>query len=316
VSWSVLRREYQRERIGRSILAEVERAVDLATRRYDPVVYGGGAPTWAQARDDLIQEVVATVLLAEGQIDYLMQVSNTLDDFRALLFRQTRRLLARRRQRTVIDNLVERSREIVTRPPFDTVGRAPPTFRLAGRTCEERQPTDDERRLAASRITAIPRIPFNVTERAPIVYAAGALDKVVKGIADALPTSFTISDVDAILKIVLTDWIPSFLEEGEESVVVEDRELGPEAMVVVTSTVDRVLDAMSEEQSLIFLRKLEGVSDSEVAKELGLSRPTLAARKEGVWRLMEHELSDLPEEHQRAVTGELGLRLVGGATNE
>jgi DNA-directed RNA polymerase specialized sigma24 family protein len=311
MSWNALKGEFAKALLGPRILAEVERAVDLVVRRYDPVIYAG-TPDWGQARDDLVQDVVTTILLGEHQLDYLFQVASGLDDFRALLYRQVRRLLARRRQRTVIDNLIDRVREAVAAPPFEQVPGAPPRFRLVGREVEQRSPTEDEIHLAATRVAAIPRVTFNATERAPVVYHSDALATVLQIVAETLPSSFSLQDVDRILRLVLTDWIPRFLEEGEESFSARDEELTPEEMVVMQDIVTRVLTAMSADQRLILLRKLEGISDAAVAEEVGVSRPTLAARKNAVFRTLEVELQDMDSELQRAVTGELALRLAQG----
>jgi hypothetical protein len=313
MSLLALRAEFAQTWIGPLILAEVERAVDLVTPRYDPTVYAR-SESWAQARDDLIQDVVATVLIEEHQIDYLIQTANSLDDFRALLFRQVRRLLARRRQRTVVDNLLDRIREVLSRPPFEQAPGTPARYSLSGRATEHRSTTADEIYAAAARVAAIPRITFNVSERAPIIYNSEALPMVVAVIADSLPASFTLQDVDRILRLVLTDWIPRFLEEGEESFTARDEELTPEEMILVTDTVERLLAAITADQRLILLRKIEGVADGAVALEIGISRPTLAARKDAVFAILEPELDGMEPELQRAVMGQLALRLtaIGG----
>src|SRR5687767_130201 len=117
MSWTSLRDEFTELVVGPLILAEVQRAVDFAVRRYDPVIYAD-AQNWTQGRDDLVQDVVTTVLLHERQLDYLFETASDLDGFRALLYRQVRRLLARRRQRTVVDNLLDRIRDAVSAPPY------------------------------------------------------------------------------------------------------------------------------------------------------------------------------------------------------
>jgi hypothetical protein len=308
MSWSALQSEFAEATVGPLILGEVERAVEIAIRRHDPVIYAG-ASDWSEARHDLVQDVVLTVLLEERQLDYLMQTATTLDDFRALLFRQIRRLLARRRQRTVIDNLLERIRVILGASPWQRVAGPVERYQASGVEKADRAATDEEIRLAAVRIAAIPRIRFNVSERAPIVYASSELETAVSVMAETLATPLGLGDVDRILRLVLTDWIPSFLEEGEETLATQDEELTPEEMVVVQDIVDRLLVATTAEQQLILRRKLEGTADGAVADELGMSRPTLAARKDAVFEIVAGELEGLDGDVQRAVTGALATRL-------
>jgi hypothetical protein len=308
VTWIELQTEFRQSTIGPLILSEVERAVDLAIRRHDPVVYAG-ASAWSEARNDLVQDVVVTILLEERQLDYLIQTANSLDDFRALMFRQVRRLLARRRQRTVIDNLLGRIRAILDAPPFERAPGLSLRYQLRDRPRADRPATDDEIRLAAIRVAAIPRIRFNVSERAPIVYAPTDLEAAVLLMAEALPTPLTLGDIDRILRLVLTDWIPSFLEEGEETFTAQDKELTPEEMVVVQDIVSRLLSATTADQQLILRRKMEGTADGTVAAEIGVSRPTLAARKDAVFDIVAAELDGLDAKLQRAVTGALAVQL-------
>src|SRR5438128_2873924 len=103
------REEYESVRIGPKILAYVQEVVSGIVRggRYDPQIYAGSA-NWGDAEDDVLQGVVTEILIQEGQLDFLMATAATLDDFRNLLTRQVRRYLARRRRRSVIDNLLDR----------------------------------------------------------------------------------------------------------------------------------------------------------------------------------------------------------------
>ena len=183
-TWSDIRAEYEAERVGLEILAEVERAVDLAVRRYDPMIYGK-ASSWDDARDDLVQDVVVKVLLEEGQLEYLMTVSRGLDDFRALLFRQVRRLLARCRQRSVIDNLLDRSRAVLETADFDKTRRSGVVvYKAAGANVEARRPTYEELRRAAVRSSLVATTRFRSGERAPEVYSPTALATVLSAVAE------------------------------------------------------------------------------------------------------------------------------------
>jgi DNA-directed RNA polymerase specialized sigma24 family protein len=314
MTWEELREEYGRERIGPLIYGEVMGISASVSSHYDPTIYSGQS-SWSDARDDLAQEVVTRVLLEEGQLDYLMLVCQSVDDFRALLNRQVRRLLARRRQRTVIDNLLDRCEPILSAESYERLDETGRRMRygLRGREVELRDPTDTELREAALRVAVVPRVKFRPGERAPVVYGPAQLATAVRAAAEALPTSLTLSDLDRIFRLVLTDWLPSFLEDTEEEPSFGGQELSAEEVALVNDTTNRILASCSLDQQHLLLRKLEGVADGDIAREVGVSRPTLANRKDEVWRLMEGELSDLPDTLQQTVVSELSLRLAEGA---
>src|ERR1700737_1438512 len=109
MTWTELLHEYESERIGVGILELVTKGVGKVGREgYDPQIYGR-VVRWEDGIEDVVQEVVVRLLLDEGQLDYIMAVSRDEGDFQRLLQWQIRRFLARRRQRTIIDNLLDRS---------------------------------------------------------------------------------------------------------------------------------------------------------------------------------------------------------------
>jgi DNA-directed RNA polymerase specialized sigma24 family protein len=304
-----LRREYQQVTIGPLILAEVERVVRATVRRFDPVVYAG-VPSWAEGHEDLVQEVVLRVLLEEHQLDYLMATARTTNDFRALLRRQVERQLARRRRRTVIDNLLDRCRDILRGDQYTSVRRGSRTYyhRSEDTDVEERAPTADELRRASLRVSVVPRVPFRDTDRAPQVYSTHNLACVVELVAASLPTWFETRDLDKILHDVLTGWVPSLLRSDDAVHLQVDTTLTPEEELVANSVSDQLFEGLTQEQLLIIVRKLEGSSDSEIAKELGVSRPTAAARKDDVLRVLEKGLEDLSPRLQAEVLDRLAVR--------
>src|ERR1700758_4228802 len=116
-----LRVEYKASFVGPKILGEVSEVVRGTVRRYDPEVYGGSA-SWDDVEEDAVQSVVEDLLLREGQLDYLMATALRLEDFRNLLRFQVRRYLARKRRRNVIDNLLDRSKELLQGASFEISG--------------------------------------------------------------------------------------------------------------------------------------------------------------------------------------------------
>ena len=115
MSISDLRSEYEREVIGLAILAEVRRACASRARKYPPVVYARSTTWNDDAIDDLVQDVITRRLLGKRQLDYLFDMGRTIDAWRALLDRQVRITLARRRVRTVVDNLLDRAKRLLDR---------------------------------------------------------------------------------------------------------------------------------------------------------------------------------------------------------
>jgi DNA-directed RNA polymerase specialized sigma24 family protein len=267
-------------------------------------------PSWTEGHEDLVQEVVLRVLLEEHQLDYLMVTARTTHDFRALLRRQVERQLARRRRRTVIDNLLDRRREILRSEEYTSVRRGSRTYyhRSQATDVEERPPTEDELRRASLRVSVVPRVPYRDTDRAPQVYATANLACVVELVAASLPSWFEIRDLDKVLHDVLTGWVPSLLRSDEAVHLQVDTTLTPEEELMANSVSDQLLEGLTQDQLLIIVRKVEGSSDSEIANELGISRPTAAARKDDVLRLLEKGLEDLSPRLQAEVLDRLTLR--------
>ncbi|MCP4901960.1 MAG: hypothetical protein GY906_33770, partial [bacterium] len=117
MSMRELQLEYDEEVIGGKILKLVDELTWNVARPYDPRVYGGAA-SWAEAHEDLLYSFVAEVLLEQGQLEYAMFVASSEKHFKNLIARQLRFFLARRRQRTVVDNLLDRSKQITSSTPF------------------------------------------------------------------------------------------------------------------------------------------------------------------------------------------------------
>lgn len=133
--------EYSEGGIGPRMVAEVTRTARLLAPRYVATVYSE-IGNWRHGLDDLVQDVVADALLRDGQAEYIVDQSLDIDEFRRLLAFQVKRVLARRRQRTVIDNLLARARPILNASPFIVAGRhLQPTYTITGASPEERAAT-------------------------------------------------------------------------------------------------------------------------------------------------------------------------------
>ena len=315
VSWHDIEAEYRREVIGPLVLAEARRAAEAVTRRYDPAVYGR-AGSWADALDDTVQQLVVDLLLADGQLDYMMSVSRDLKSFRRLMAVQVRRLLARTRTRTVVDNLLDRARPILGAPPFEQhpAGRQQTMYAVPG--ADPRRATPDEVWRAARIVALVPRVGVGRSERAPLVYTEQDLRSLLHAVANELNCRFSLSDLDTILKLVLTDFLPRLLESDEDVSTVTSESLTPEEQAVVSEAASSIYEVLDAEQRVLLCEKLAGVSDGEMAALRGISRPTLASRKQVVFTVLERELRDLPQALQVAVFDRLGLLLASLSETE
>jgi hypothetical protein len=109
-----LRDEYDGpDKLGSSILSEIRAAAKRVGHTYPPLKYAGVFGWNDDAIEDLVQDVTVRRLLGGGQLDYMMAHAADIRHFRALLDRQVRQELSARRTRTLIDNLVDRCRELM-----------------------------------------------------------------------------------------------------------------------------------------------------------------------------------------------------------
>ena len=148
-----IRAEFQTQGVGPLMLAEVRRVAASMVGRYNAAVYTD-IGNWRHGLDDLVQDVVAVALLRDRQAEYLMRQCVTIDDLDRLLRFQTKRVLARRRNRTVVDNLLDRSRLVLQGPPFQTRTRhLQVTFTLEGSDRADRAATFVELRGRCASVT-------------------------------------------------------------------------------------------------------------------------------------------------------------------
>lgn len=309
MSLSEIREEYRSVRIGPKILSEVRNSVHQVCRRYDPQIYGRAA-SWDDAEEDLVQAVVLDLLLQEGQLDYLMARSVQLEDFQNLLRFQVKRYLARQRQRSVVDNLLDRSKELLQTGAFQSSGKGQAArYSLAGAAIEGREPTEEEVAAAARSVALVPRIRFAERERAPTVYTRENLETLLQAVGISLPAGFSLHDLARILELVLTDWVVGFLYDFEGAQVEPSAGLNPEETTMVEAAAREIVEQCTPEHLLVLRRKLENLPDQAIADELGVSRPTVIARKKEAYERMRGALEDLPEHVQAAVVDRLAAHL-------
>lgn len=265
------------QRIGVRWLDEVRTACTEVSRRFDPAVYAVAERVWSDGEiDELIQDVTVEQLLRQGQLDYILDVSRSIDDLRRLLRFRVRRELARRRRRTVVDRLLARLADVLGGDSYEQVpGSAPARYRPVGSEPGIDSPTEESLRRAAAAVRLLPTSQAS-GERASPVFQSDVLAQVAAHCFRATNSSLSIDDFGRILREALTSWLPEFLEldEGQDWPA-EQAGIDIELEDIVNS----LMAQTSEEDKLVLCAKLSGVSDADLASQLDVSRPTAAKRK-------------------------------------
>lgn len=309
----LLRDEAASARLGTRWLTEIRSACTEVSRRFDPAIYGVSEPSWTDAEiEELVQDVTVGQLLQQGQLDYILDVARTIDDVHRLLRHQVRRALVARRRRTVVDRLLSRisalleSADIYERLPAMT----PVRFRPIHSDWGTAAPSAERLRRASARVRLLPTSAAS-GDRAPAVFRSEVLDNVVSQCFDACETSLSVDDFGQILREALTSWIPVVLELNEELDVESPDSI--DLLSELEQTVDLIIDELDETQRVALVAKLSGASDSMLADQLSISRPTAAkiksqafARLQDAWQ---RHASDLPSAHHTALAQVLYVRL-------
>jgi hypothetical protein len=302
--------EYRQVGIGPRILGQVREVVRAVARGYDPTIYGASA-SWDEGLDDLVQEFGLEVLVGQGQLDYAMLVAADHQHFRRLLARQVRYLLARRRRRTIVDNLIDRAHRLAATPPFRLLGqRSQWSYTLVGKEVVAGRVSEAAARSVAARFAELPIIRAEPMLRAPAVYSEASLRTILAELAAAVPCAVGAGDLDRVLSLLLTSWLPCFLKEAEATVANAAAEgLSAEDLAIVEEATMAILTGCESGQLEILRLKLAGRSDEHIAESLGLSRPTVSKRKRAAMGRLEDSLTGLDQPLRLAVLDELGVRL-------
>jgi hypothetical protein len=303
-------REYESVGIGPVILQEVRDVIRSVVRGYDPVVYGQVA-SWELGLEDLAQEFGVDVLVTQGQLDYAITVAGDRLHFRRLIARQLRYLLARRRRRTIVDNLLDRAKKRVAKLPFRLVAsRSEWSYTLADKDVAPGRVSQAERRTLAFDLSRLPIIRAQPSRRAPTVYSEDTLERILESVADSVPCAVRVADLDGILGLMLTPWVPTFIKDGERALArAEAGGLDAEQQAIARQVARQVIGGCPAGHQEVLRLKLGGASDREVAVELALSRPTASKRKREAMNVLERELGGLDSELRVAVMDALGTEL-------
>lgn len=303
--------ETAEQRIGPRWLAEVRAACLDVSRRFDPAVYAVVERAWTRSElDDLEQEVVLEQLLRQGQLDYILDIAESLSDVQRLLRLRVRRQLAARRRRTVIDRLLVRIGAILDDAGYEQQERSePPRFQPAGSGLRSTAPTEADLGRAAAAVRFLPTSDAG-GDRAPAVYRSEVLRRLVDLCFEHSVTGLAIGDFDRILRLALTSWYPVLLDIGEgQEWLAEWSEPEPRW----DELVQHLMSALPDADKIVLHLKLSGASDSQLAERLGVSRPTAAKERAAVFgRLREawsHIAADLGPEQVARLAQEFYLKL-------
>jgi hypothetical protein len=300
MSMADLQQEYEAKVIGEGILGLLDELTWSVTRKYDPRIYGGGS-SWADAHEDLLHSFVVEVLLEQGQLEYAIFVADTEEHFKNILARQLRFFLARRRQRTIIDNLLDRCKKITSEAPF---GQGAETgawwYELLEWPGPKRRPTADEIAQIAGELAVMPTQTATGTARAPQVYTTPDLKRVLYQVASRLSCRVAVRDLDEIFRRLLTPWLPSFLETDEGVLATEpSARLDAEQEDMARQAATAIQRAGTPVELGVLAMKIADVSDSVIGQHYKMSRPTVIKHKNSVLAKVEAELTGLSEACQK-----------------
>ncbi len=308
-----LRVEFQDATIGTLLFSEIERAMRTAVKGRNPAIYGGGAGSWDDALDDAVQGLVVDRLIADGQLAYVMREAGSLQEFRKLMVGQARRHLSKVRVRSVVDQLLLRSRKIVDGAPetFEVCDRKRSVMRrfaLAPLSVEVRDATDHER-ASAVRAAGLFPVTFGTggEKRAPSVYNTPVLKSLLVKVCEVLPCSVHLSDLDHIFSWTLTDWVVGDLKYIEAAMSLEAKEPDPAVVTRATQMSTEFIDGRAEDDLHLLALALSGAKGGEIATALGVSRQTVIARRQKIVAALEDVVSDESDEFVRCFFDSVNL---------
>lgn len=317
MSFSQLLQEYEQEVIGPGVLQEVHRACQARARKYPPTIYGLSSSWDKEAIDDLVQDVVAHRLLGESQIDYLFDVARTLKDWRALLDRQVSITLARRRVRTVVDNLLDRAKRALRKNNEVITSKFSrrTVFTLSGSNQPYQPLTDQQIRRIVEIVRVVPRLRPGRAERTPSLYRRKDFEILLYSVLQEAEGGVTVRDLGMIFEEVFTDWLPAVLELNEEGSYGKSQ--SSEIAVEIQETAKQIIGKMTKEDAIIIHGRLAGLPDVEIARLLDISRPTFIKRRNILFNDVIRPLaSDLDEEGQDALMEQIAMATMEGRRSD
>ncbi|GAB3393321.1 hypothetical protein GCM10027568_22190 [Humibacter soli] len=281
--------EHSRQGLGTLWLYQIRKATPRVARRYSPGYYARSSAWDDDAINDLVQDVVER-MITKGQAEYICDAANDFDHARALIYRQVRMTLIDRRQRTVVDNLYDRAVDRLGAAPFEQVRKKPRSWRLIG---SEAEPIPYTSRLTAS-LAALPRLPGNGAERASALWTAETMTDALTLLCGAVG-EVEESDLKRIFDEALTVFATAEVVSNDAGAQDRSAELDPGELTLANDLAERIVAALTKEEATMLAGKWIGDSDGDIARRLGVSRPTAAKYKDSAFEKVRAELADQTE---------------------
>jgi len=299
-----LQTEYKNQLIGEGIYEIVRQLCGMIARKYPEAIYNEGLSWDSQSLDDICQEVVMNQLLGQNQIHYIFNTASSIESVRRLLTVQIKRALLARRKKSPIDRLLKRIQDLSKIGFIENVPEVNSCYRSPG-SQDGYQPLDSSKKNAcACAIAHIPRLDSRLdTGRESMIYTPDRLRNVVELLLGTV-SALTEKDLRDILEIVLTPWAPASLVPIEKEYIhsgqVAQSSIEEEQMA---SDARRLAKSFSQAERVVLVMKSQNAADSDVALEIGKSRPVVADMKRVVLSRVGTELiSELPiDQHERAM---------------
>ena len=290
MTFSELRREYEKHRVGETIYGLVLELAGRVSRKYPTQIYNGGLAWDEQSVGDLAQEVVLNHLLEEGQLDYIFAEATTLESVRRLLTRQVKRALHKRRPITVIDRLLKRIDALADKGSIERIAGVITTYRLLGSTAEWR-PIDSHQVTAA--VNAAIGIPVFYSRldssRESQIFTTPALESAVKAFFSVC-TVLNEQELRRILEKLLTPWAPTSLVPIEDSFETMDHSVIVTDISELDDAASAWVNALTDEECWVYYYRSRDLPDGAAAERIGKSRATVINIKQRVHEKAKNQL--------------------------
>lgn len=280
--WDDLVAEHRAHRVGLLWLELVHSVTSRICRRYPGRVYGASSTAWSEDDiDDLVQEVVLHRLLVDGQIEYIVSSAASVNSARGIIGMHVKQALAGRVVPTQADRVAERLWKAFQRAGEEIPSAGEVTVRPVG--TEWTVPIGPYPvGTAVNVLSHLPRLPNRGEERLSPVFTKGTLEEAVQLIWHEAPIPVSLRIVREICERALTALVPTLFQLDEAmSTRLQAAELSPEEDVVLRDTVETLLQSLDPQQREI-VASIGVTSDAELARRLGVSRPTVIKRRQEI----------------------------------
>ena len=289
---------YQPYRIGPHLFEQViqqARKVVSATPYSIYQTFNDGVAWNEDEWASLASEVITEFLIAQNQLDYVMR-AHTIGAFKYRINQQIMRCLSARRPKTEIDNLLDR----VSR--FDFWEYNPRGEELLDQTIDQISQSlrDIKPDYAAEKIEG--------RERASKVFNKAQLEEILRRIINAdlerSPAGQSVSKADLrrIFQMVLTDWTikPLIRDEDRLQALKSEPSISSVLETEMRALMQKAIEKLNDYEVQLLKRVfIDGTNHSQVAKEVGKTRQTVASNMRGLLERLQGEINDVGSDSER-----------------